>query len=141
MQITATPSTTAASGTIVMQGADPASSKKTLGSDDFLKLLSAQLNAQDPMDPMKDTDFIAQMASFTSVEQTSALNQSFTTFSDNQRLANAAALLGRTVTLTDPQAGTVTGSVQAAALQDGAPTVIIGGKPYDASLITKIATS
>ncbi len=46
----------------------------TLDQDAFLKLLIAQLKNQDPLNPMKDTEFIAQLASFSSLEQTSKMN-------------------------------------------------------------------
>lgn len=44
---------------------------KDLGSDDFLKLLTVQLTNQDPWNPIENTDFIAQMASFTSLANSS----------------------------------------------------------------------
>lgn len=43
--------------------------KSVLGQDDFLKILIVQLQNQDPMQPMQDRDFIAQMATFSSLEQ------------------------------------------------------------------------
>jgi len=52
-------------------------SKSELGKDEFLKLLVTQLQYQDPLEPMKDTDFIAQMAQFSALEQMQNLNNTF----------------------------------------------------------------
>lgn len=46
-----------------------------LGKDEFLNLLIAQLKNQDPLNPMKDTEFIAQLATFSTVEQIGNMNR------------------------------------------------------------------
>lgn len=56
----------------------------TLGKDDFLKILIAQLQNQDPTNPMQDTEFIAQMAQFSALEQTMNLTKAFEKFAESQ---------------------------------------------------------
>ena len=112
--------------------------KQALGSDDFMKLLTTQLTSQDPMNPMKDTEFISQMANFTSLEQMRNLSKSFDTFSSDQKMAAAPAYLGRQVTITNAT-GDITGVVEAIKLNNGKPAVVVNGKTYDTNLITSIA--
>jgi flagellar basal-body rod modification protein FlgD len=112
--------------------------KKTLGADDFMKLLTTQLTSQDPMNPMKDTEFIAQMANFSSLESMRGLSKSFDAFAGEQKLNSSASYLGRQVTIKDP-AGEVKGIVDAITLKDGIPAIVVGGKTYETKLITGIA--
>jgi len=55
-----------------------------MGKDDFMKLLITQLQNQDPTNPMKDNEFIAQMAQFSALEQTMNLSKSFEKFAEAQ---------------------------------------------------------
>jgi flagellar basal-body rod modification protein FlgD len=111
--------------------------KQMLGADDFMKLLTTQLTSQDPMNPMKDTEFISQMANFTSLEQMRTLSKSFQTFTTDQKMSAAPAFLGRNVTVKDAT-GDVTGLVDSITLKDGKPAIVIKGKSYDTNLITGI---
>jgi flagellar basal-body rod modification protein FlgD len=106
---------------------------KTLGAEDFMKLLVTQLQTQDPLKPMEDTAFISQMASFTSLEQMRTLTTDFAAFQKTQSLAAANNYIGRQVTVTDAAqpAGMTTGVVSAVLVDgDGAPQLVINGSNY-----------
>ena len=60
------------------------SNMKSVGKDEFMKLLLAQLKNQDPLKPMDGTDFAAQLAQFSSLEQLKNLNTTLETQSLNQ---------------------------------------------------------
>lgn len=57
---------------------------ESMGKDAFMKILIAQLQNQDPTNPMKDNEFIAQMAQFTALEQTMKLADAFEKFAEVQ---------------------------------------------------------
>ena len=82
---------------------DAASSKKdssTLGQAEFLKLMTAQLQNQDPFAPMDNGDFIAQMAQFSTVTGITEINTNLTNLGDKlepNRIATAASFLGTSV--------------------------------------------
>lgn len=98
---------------------------KTLGQEEFLKLLTTQFSQQDPMEPVKDTEFIAQMAQFTSLEQMNALTQSFS-------YNSASSLIGREVTVkTGAQdADQISGVVDAVHFGDKGAELLIGENRY-----------
>jgi flagellar basal-body rod modification protein FlgD len=54
---------------------------QNMGKDEFLKLLVAQLQNQDPLNPLKNEEFVAQLATFSSLEQLIAINKGVTTIS------------------------------------------------------------
>lgn len=56
----------------------------TLGKDEFLKILMAQLKNQDPLNPMEDKEFIAQMAQFSTLEQTTNMTNMMEKFINSQ---------------------------------------------------------
>ena len=76
--------------------------KQTLGQEDFLKLMTTQLQNQDPFAPMENGDFIAQMAQFSTVSGIGDVNKSLSELAgeyEKARIATAASLLGHSVLL------------------------------------------
>ncbi len=71
-----------------------------LGKDDFLKILMTQLQNQDPMNPMQDKDFIAQMATFSSLEQMTNMSKTmekFVSAHNGDLLLKYSSMIGKEV--------------------------------------------
>ncbi|MGJ9381413.1 flagellar hook assembly protein FlgD [Salipaludibacillus neizhouensis] len=109
----------------------------TLGKDEFLKLLLTQLQNQDPMNPMKDQEFIAQMAQFSALEQTTNMNSNLEKFLDMQTTQNFVShsdLIGKQVewdkTAEDDDTETVSksGIVTSVIFKDGQAQLVIDGE-------------
>ena len=109
----------------------------TLGENDFLKLLTVQLQSQDPLQPMQDTEFISQMATFSSLSEMTSLNSNFSNFTQGQTLANAESYIGKTVSV-DSGNGSTSGAVTGVSVSNGTPQITINGSNYDLSNITAI---
>ena len=96
---------------------------KTLGQDEFLQLLVAQLTNQDPLNPKNDTEFIAQMAQFSALEQSKAMQQNMATM-------QASGLIDRSVELRAENGTTVRGTVTSVTVEAGTPKLIVNGTAY-----------
>ncbi len=109
--------------------------KKTLDQQDFLKLLAVQFQTQDPMKPMEDTAFIAQMAQFTSLEQANATTAQMTLLKNGQDITTANSYIGHQLTFDLGNSKTATGTVQAVEITDGAPRLVVGDQTYALSSV------
>jgi flagellar basal-body rod modification protein FlgD len=114
---------------------------KELGKDAFLQLLVAQLKNQDPQKPMDDTSFIAEMAQFSSLEQMQNLNKTISAQQSFASLTQASGMIGKYVQLQDSADGStvVTGQVSEVRNIDGDVKVVIDGKEYKSTDITKVS--
>lgn len=108
--------------------------KQQLGQDEFLRLLTTQLKAQDPLKPVEDTQFIAQMAQFSSLNQMQMLNKNFDSFNKSiheattmQTLAQASVLIGKVVTAAPSLGERALGTVQQIRLSDGKVQIVLKG--------------
>ncbi len=106
--------------------AQAAQKGSTVDYQSFLKLLVAQMKNQDPTAPMDSTDYVAQLATFSQVEQTVQTNSKLDQILQAQTLSQASSLIGRTVTSHD---GSVTGTVGSVKLySDGIIAVLDNGQ-------------
>ncbi len=110
--------------------------QQSLGKDDFLKLLITQLSNQDPTSPMENTEFIAQMAQFSSLEQMTNMNESFQQMSAMLNSNQAVTTIGKTVEL-DLNGVTTTGVVDAVTYGQN-PQVRVGNMFYDMKQIRAV---
>jgi len=115
---------------------------QVLGKDDFLKLLITQLRHQDPMNPIEDKDFIAQLAQFSSLEQMQQLTTTMNTMMDSQQkltaLAQATSMIGKVVEVFSHDEEHLYGKVSGVQFKSGWPEIIVDGKLYDFTEVVSI---
>ncbi|MDX8536384.1 flagellar hook assembly protein FlgD [Mesorhizobium abyssinicae] len=108
-------------------------SKTAVDYQSFLKLLIAEMKNQDPTKPMDSTQYVAQLATFSQVEQSVQTNTKLDQIMQSSALSQADALIGRSITSAD---GKVTGTVASvrlassgliAVLQNGTEVPVTSG--------------
>ena len=93
--------------------------KSNMGQSDFLTLFTTQLKNQDPLDPVKNEAFVAQLAQFSQLEATTNMSTTLKDFVDSQagqNIVTGASLIGKTMSVPD------------------APAVLTGGKPIKGTI-------
>lgn len=107
-----------------------------LGKDDFLKLLLAQLANQDPTNPLEDTQFIAQMAQFSSLEQITNMSNEFAKMASMLSSSDAVSTIGKTVEIEEGE--NVLSGVVEGATRGANPQVQVNGMLYDIEKIKRV---
>ncbi len=118
---TATPTTAPTNG-----ATDQVDAQTTLGKDAFLKLLVAQLQYQNPMEPVDSSQFMAQTAQFSMVEKLEAMAAQTDALVAGEASQRAAGLLGRQVTYHDDSGASQTGVVTGTKLGTDGPVLLLG---------------
>jgi flagellar basal-body rod modification protein FlgD len=119
---TSSPATTSGSGT----------GSQSLTQANFLQLLVTQMSSQDPLNPESDTDFAAQLAQFSSLQESQDMQ------SDLQNI-QATGLIGQVVTVLPKTGGaSVTGVVSSVQVAAGVPSIIVNNQPYGLNQISGI---
>ena len=111
---------------------------QTLGQDDFLKLLVAKMTSQDPLKPTQDTEFIAQMAQFSALEQSKTMQGDMALMRSDQQFLQAYSLLGQSVSLQKDKNTTAEGIVEAVKTVEGTPKLMVAGQEYDLGQVRSV---
>lgn len=127
-------------------GAASNAPKSALDKDAFLKLLVSQVKNQDPMEPQGSTEYVAQLAQFSSLEQMQNLNDNIVGLALLQQnnalmsqLTQSSALIGQNVEWTDPETGDVhSGQVTSVKLENGLALLEIGGEDVPLGNVTQV---
>lgn len=119
-------------------------SNDRLGKDDFLKILISQMKNQDPLEPMKDKEFIAQMAQFSSVEQMTNMASSQASMLNEIKMLRASlgamsSMIGKQVYWLDENAQMQNGVVKAVSVKDGNTNLMVNGKPVPLEKVELVA--
>jgi flagellar basal-body rod modification protein FlgD len=112
--------------------------QKILGQSDFLKLLATQFKMQDPMKPVEDTAFIAQMAQFSALEQATTMSKDMAGLRAEQLRVTANSYLGHKVTVDDGDGGTSSGDVTAVDNSTGVPRLVVGSATFPLSAVLRV---
>ena len=115
-----------------------AENNSQLKMDDFLQLLTSQITNQDPLEPMKDTEFISQMANIASLEQMQQFTQGFSKFADSHGEMLAQSYLGNHVKINNG-IKEISGRVDAVEkLEDGSIRLEVDGESYDPKDVSRV---
>jgi flagellar basal-body rod modification protein FlgD len=112
-----------------------------LGRDQFMQLLVTQMRNQNPLEPLKDAEFIAQLAQFSSLEGIEKLNGNFGAMLSLQQFTQGSNLIGKAVLYQpDDSSPLRQGTVEAVTVRDGTVNLVVGGNQVPLSSVQVLAS-
>ena len=112
-------------------GGTGTSSSPSVGSDlnegDFLDLMMDQLKNQNPLNPADPTQYMSELASFSSLDEEMQIQSSSSESASNQAASSALSMLGQNVSYTDSNGNTASGTVSSIDFTSSGPTLTVGG--------------
>ena len=141
--MTTTPATSSTPGTTgtgtTSSTSPPQNPAAVLGKDDFLKLMVAQLKYQDPLKPSDQSQFMSQMAQFSTVEGINNMQSTLESINKSNDLSQGVGLIGKDVTYLAADGTTGTGTAGSISVLDGNVTVHIGGTDVALADVLQVA--
>ncbi len=111
---------------------------ESMGEQDFLKLLVAQLKNQDPLQPMEDKEFMAQLAQFSTLDQITSMNASLSAFTSNSLMTQASTFLGKEIEGLGND-GPMRGMVTGVSVVEGITVLEVGKEKILASTVSRVS--
>jgi len=110
-----------------------------VATTDFLNLLTVQLQNQDPIDPVKQEDFISQLSQFSMLEGIESLNSSFEEALRVEQLTQGIGLVGKEAQYINPETGErETGRVDQLFTDQGLIDLLINGERVSIALVSGV---
>lgn len=109
-----------------------------LGQDEFIKILVTQMTSQDPLNPQKDTEFIAQMAQFSALENSKVMQEEIAQLRSRQEFVQANSLIGRQVELATEGDAHRVGTVSAIRMVEGKPQLMVGEEAHSLDQVLRV---
>jgi flagellar basal-body rod modification protein FlgD len=116
---------------------NPTTATSGLNLNDLLQVLLTELTNQDPLKPVDNTQFMAQIAQFTTLETTQEVNQNIQQLVALQAITQTVGLIGRNVSALTDSGTTVAGRVTDITFVNGAPQLTIS--KADSTVVPGIA--
>ncbi|MBI3863956.1 MAG: hypothetical protein HY290_18895 [Planctomycetia bacterium] len=110
-----------------------------LTSQDFMRMLLAELKNQDPTQPIKNSDLLAQLSQMQALQSNVELKSTLTNFANNEQMSSGASFLGKVVSGVDDKKAPVSGVADRVFTQNGTLMIGIGSKSISIGNVTGVA--
>jgi flagellar basal-body rod modification protein FlgD len=119
-------------------GAGKSNALENLNTSQFLDLMIAELQNQDPMNPMDNAQMIEQIGQIRQIDASSKLTDTLEAVLMGQNISTASALIGKTINGLDTDGKKVNGMVERVTITDGVPKLHVGAKTVDLNNVGEI---
>lgn len=109
----------------VADSASEVPSSSQLGQEDFMRILLAQLQFQDPLKPVDNQEFVAQLAQFSALEINRRQSEKVDQLLSMQSVEQSVGIIGKNIEIQTAQGGSVAGTVSAVSFRGGEPKLTV----------------
>lgn len=115
-----------------------ASDRSRLSREQFMNILVAELTNQDPLEPLKNQEFLSQIVQLQNLEAVSALTDGITAMRQAQEIVSASALIGKVVRGISEDGVFAQGLVESVSIRDGVVRLVAGGRTFTMAGVKEI---